>query len=465
MPEFSKERIHFVGVGGAGMCALAEYCLLCGAEVSGSDIRENAAFRHLKEAGAEVYLGARRDIIARAGLVVRSSAVPLSDKEVSLALAMGKRVIERHELLALVAEDFDTVVAVSGTHGKTTVTAMTAHILAAGGVDFVAHIGGTPVGMGNLTVRGGGDGRLPRGIFLTEACEYARHMLALRPDVAAVVSVDADHPDCFGDIAEVRMAFAQFVENCPLAVVRAEDELICKGAHLCIAADGKACAGGEGECSRVGVCAYETHPSLECEGAQTVTLTLSGERACFTLPFPGEHYAEDAAFAVALAHSLGVGVREAAQSLSTFRGVARRFERAGEICGAEAVFDYAHHPTEIACALAAAEGGGRRVLVVFQPHTYSRTAAYITDFARVLGASDEVVLLPVFAARERAAAGGTTADLEREIGRVSPKCRVYSAVSLDDALSFVKMRAKEYDRVMFLGAGDIYDIKDRLREV
>ena len=154
------------------------------------------------------------------------------------------------------------------------------------------------------------------------------------PTLPAVVSVDADHPDCFGDIAEVRRAFAQFVENCPLAVVRAEDELICKGAHLCIAADGKAYACGEGECSRVGVCAYETHPSLECEDAQTVTLTLSGERARFTLPFPGEHYAEDAAFAVALAHSLGVGVREAAQSLSTFRGVARRFERAGEICGA-----------------------------------------------------------------------------------------------------------------------------------
>ena len=105
------------------------------------------------------------------------------------------------------------------------------------------------------------------------------------------------------------------------------------------------------------------------------------------------------------------------------------------------------------------------MLAVFQPHTYSRTAAYITDFARVLGASDEVVLLPVFAAREHSVAGGTTTDLEREIGRVSPKCKVYSAVSLDDALSFVKMRAKEYDRVMFLGAGDIYDIKDRLREV
>ena len=150
------------------MCALAEYCLLAGAEVSGSDRVRSAALGRLAALGAEVYLGARRDTIARAGLVVRSSAVPLTDEEVSLALAMGKRVIERHELLALIAEGFGTVAAVAGTHGKTTVTAMAAHILRECGVPFVAHIGGEPVGMGNLTVCGGEDGALPRGIFLTE---------------------------------------------------------------------------------------------------------------------------------------------------------------------------------------------------------------------------------------------------------------------------------------------------------
>lgn len=149
--ELERERVHFVGVGGASMCALAEYCLLAGAEVSGSDRVRSAALGRLAALGAEVYLGARRDTIARAGLVVRSSAVPLTDEEVSLALAMGKRVIERHELLALIAEGFGTVAAVAGTHGKTTVTAMAAHILKECGVPFVAHIGGEPVGMGNLT--------------------------------------------------------------------------------------------------------------------------------------------------------------------------------------------------------------------------------------------------------------------------------------------------------------------------
>ena len=186
------------------MCALAEYCLLAGAEVSGSDRVRSAALGRLAALGAEVYLGARRDTIARAGLVVRSSAVPLTDEEVSLALAMGKRVIERHELLALIAEGFGTVAAVAGTHGKTTVTAMTAHVLRECGVPFVAHIGGEPVGMGNLTVCGGEDGALPRGIFLTEACEFGRHLTALKPDIAAVVNIECDHPDCYRDIGEVR---------------------------------------------------------------------------------------------------------------------------------------------------------------------------------------------------------------------------------------------------------------------
>ena len=216
------------------MCALAEYAMLAGAEVSGSDRTPSAATERLAALGAEVYSGARRDIIARAGLVVRSSAVPLSDEEVAAALAMKKRVVERHEFLSAVAEDFRTVAAVAGTHGKTTVTAMTAHILSRLGIPFVAHIGGEPAGMGNLTVVREKDGSLPRGIFLTEACEFGRHLLALSPDAAAVVNMECDHPDCYAGIEEVHGVFAEFVEKCPLTIVRAEDSFICKGAHIAI---------------------------------------------------------------------------------------------------------------------------------------------------------------------------------------------------------------------------------------
>lgn len=450
--ELERERVHFVGVGGASMCALAEYCLLAGAEVSGSDRVRSAALGRLAALGAEVYLGARRDTIARAGLVVRSSAVPLTDEEVSLALAMGKRVIERHELLALIAEGFDTVAAVAGTHGKTTVTAMTAHVLRECGVPFVAHIGGEPVGMGNLTVCGGEDGALPRGIFLTEACEFGRHLTALKPDIAAVVNIECDHPDCYRDIGEVREVFAEFVEKCPLTLVRREDAFICAGAHVCIR---------EGENSRMHECAYLFSSVPKCGEGQTVTLSSPDGREVFALPFAGRHYAEDAAFAVALACELGADLHSACRALASFKGVKRRCERAGKLGRAEVVFDYAHHPTELECTLSAAEEDGSRVLPVFQPHTYSRTKSYLSDFARVLGSRGEVILLPVYAAREREMSGGTSPDLADEIGRQFPECEVHLAVSDDDALNIASSRADDYDKVLFLGAGDIYALRSR----
>ncbi len=471
MPDFAGERIHFVGVGGASMCALAEYAMLAGAEVSGSDRTPSAATERLAALGAEVYSGARRDIIARAGLVVRSSAVPLSDEEVAAALAMKKRVVERHEFLSAVAEDFRTVAAVAGTHGKTTVTAMTAHILSRLGIPFVAHIGGEPAGMGNLTVVSEKDGSLPRGIFLTEACEFGRHLLALSPDVAAVVNMECDHPDCYSGIEEVHGVFAEFVEKCPLTIVRAEDSFICKGAHIAIrenvrsattgAPEGTARA-GDAECSRMPVCTYGVSRILERPDGQTDELSLRGERARFTLPYPGAHYAADAAFAVALSVALGADFKDACAALSSFRGVKRRYERAGKLGGAEVIFDYAHHPTELACTLKAAESGNARVLAVFQPHTYSRTAKYMDDFVRVLGGREEVVLMPVYAARERGAQGASSVDLARAIENDFPECDVYLAVSHDDALNRAAERAVDYDKVLFLGAGDIYDIKSKL---
>ena len=452
MPDLRGERVHFVGVGGASMCALAEYCLLAGAEVSGSDRVLSAATERLAALGAQVYRGVRRDIIARAGLVVRSSAVPLTDEEVALALALGKRVTERHEFLAAVAEDFRTVAAVAGTHGKTTVTAMTAHILKECGMSFVAHIGGTPVGMGNLTVCGG-SGELPRELFLTEACEFGRHLTALSPDIAAVVNMECDHPDCYRDIGEVHETFAKFVENCPYVIVREGDEIICTGAHITI---------GE-KCSHMKECAYLFSSVPKCGGGQTVTVSSADGTDTFTLPYAGAHYAEDGTFAVALAVALGADMHRACAALSRFKGVTRRCERAGRMCGAEVIFDYAHHPTELACTLDAAEADGSRVLPVFQPHTYTRTASYLDAFAEVLGARGEVILLPVYAARERAKAGGTSRDLAFAVERLFPECKVHLAVSLDDAWNIALSRAGEYDKVLFLGAGDIYDLKAGVR--
>lgn len=482
MPDLKGERVHFIGVGGASMSALAEYCLLAGAEVSGSDRAESAVTRRLSSLGAEVYSGARRDIIAKAGMVVYSSAVPECDVELTAARAMAKRVVERHEFLAEVASDFDTVAAVAGTHGKTTVTAMTAHILKTLGIPFVAHIGGEPVGMGNLTVCGAEEGGLPHGIFLTEACEFGRHLLALRPNVAVVTNMECDHPDCYSTPEDVHGVFAKFVENCPVTIVREQDGFICTGAHIYIREsagdkaksdstkpndvsnpatfDGADCAGEK--CSRMPICTYDITRILEWEGGQTDSLYACGKSAGFTLPYAGAHYATDAAFAVALAVELGADFGQACGALGTFRGVRRRYERAGRVRGAEVIFDYAHHPTEIACTLRTACANGK-VLVVFQPHTYSRTASYMEDFVEVLGKQKEVVIMPTYAARECGRQGASSADLAAAIETKFPKCKVYLAVSHDDTWNYVENNASRFDKILMLGAGDIYDLESRAK--
>ena len=472
MPDFSGKHIHFTGVGGASMSALAEYAALSGATVSGSDRTPSEILDRLARAGIEVYAGVDADIIDGADLVVRSSAVPVSNPEIVRATALGIPVVERHEFLARVAEDFDRVVAVAGTHGKTTVTAMIAHILKAAGVPFVAHIGGEPVGMGNLTVYGG-DGKLPCGIFLTEACEYRRHLLALAPDIAVVTNMECDHPDCYPTIAEVHSVFAEFVEKCPRTVIGADNAFICTGAHTDICADvhtvkrehsatDEATAREEREKEEdMRGCAYGVSRILECSLTQTAVVRHGKAECALTLPAAGTHLLVDALFAVAAAGELGVDFGFACRALADFKGVKRRFEKAGSVGGAQVVFDYAHHPTEIACALRAARAYGRP-LVVFQPHTYTRTARYLDDFAAVLGGEERVIIMPTYAAREIPDEGADSGVLADRIKEKYPFCGVYLAKSVQEVLDYVNLFAAEFDIVLFLGAGDIYNLKSFL---
>lgn len=449
------------------MSALAEYAALSGARVTGSDRTFSRALEKLKASGLGVYVGVDEDIIGEADLVVRSSAVPLSNPEIARADTLGIPVVERHEFLARVAADFDKVIAVAGTHGKTTVTAMTAHVLKSAGVPFVAHIGGEPVGMGNLTVFGGANGAVPRGIFLTEACEYRRHLLALSPDIAIVTNMECDHPDCYGTIAEVHSVFAKFVEKCPRTVISAANAFICTGAHTNICAneqsgkrENSACGARRAECEGAegSICTYGVSRILECGTTQTAIVYKDGAECELHLPAAGAHLLEDALFAVAAAGEAGVDFAFACRALADFKGVKRRFEKVGEICGAQVVFDYAHHPTEIACALDAARAYGRP-LVVFQPHTYTRTARYLDGFASVLGSEERVILMPTYAARETPEEGADSGVLAERIKEKYPFCGVYLAKNAEETLNYVKLFAGEFDVVLLLGAGDIYDLK------
>ena len=485
MREFAGRRIHFVGVGGASMRALAEFCVEEDAKVSGSDKSPDGLPARLAETGAQVYVGSRTDIISAADVVVYSSAVPFDDPELSAARAKGIPVVERQDFLAEIAGTFDVVAAVAGTHGKTTVTAMIAHVLKTCGIPFVAHIGGEPYGMSNLTVNRGTDGKIPHTLFLTEACEYKRNLLALKPSLAVVTNMECDHPDCYANLNEVHSVFAKFVEKCPLTVLREDDEFVCTNEHICIRKypryekpekdDERATrntdpqsvrnsSDGEDEPSyaRKRICTYGVSRILECAEGQTIELACPDGRArSICLSQCGEHMATDAALAVVAVCGLGVNADDACAALLSFRGVKRRYEKAGKISGAYAVFDYAHHPTEIECTLRVAEKEGR-LLVVFQPHTYSRTARYMGDFVRVLSQCDELVIMPTYAARECGSDGATERELADAIAKEFPKNNVYLAVSHDDAWNYVKKHASDFDVVLFLGAGDIYALKDRI---
>lgn len=451
------------------MSALAVYCMAEGAKVSGSDRSPSDRLAVLAAAGAEVYTGARTDIIERCDAVVYSSAVPPADTELSYAVRLGKTVYERQDFLAAVADRFACVAAVAGTHGKTTVTAMIMHILRSCKIPFVGHVGGEPLGMDNLTIYGGDADAVPRKLFVTEACEFRRHFLALKPSVAVVTNMECDHPDCYSDINEVHGVFAEFVKNCPVTVVSEQNRFICRNEHICIREYGKTrsadngCGAAEERRTFPSACrcTYGVSSVLECADGQTAAVCCDLGRGTVRLSQLGAHMLNDALYAVAAAVELGADFYDACASTESFRGVKRRFEEIGRLDGARIIFDYAHHPTEIKCAESVAERYGR-VLTVFQPHTYSRTKRYLGDFAATLGACGNLALMPTYAARESAPECAADAELAAAVKAENPECRVYCLKSHEETAELVRCEAHGYDVVLLLGAGDIYGLKDVL---
>lgn len=493
------------------MSALATLCLSAGFEVSGSDRAYNPIFDKLQDFGAKVYEGEDRAIIAEADTVVFSSAVQADNSEFKEALRLGKRIFERHEFLGEIADCFDVVVAVGGTHGKTTVTSMIAHILKELDAPFVAHIGGDAEGLGNLYISphidtkavfcdsqrpcvffdGASDEntyvdlsvekrRSDKTIFVTEACEYKRNLLSLHPDVAVIINVECDHPDCYENIESVRKVFAQFCRGAKDVVICKEHHDICKDAHMSIIEGGSTCestvcakcTGSEKDISNADVYTCEAVQSrvLDERARQRFVVKkrsngiepengISGEiLGEVKLPLSGRYNMINAVFAIAAACALGYSFEECSNALESFGGVARRFEKRGVRHGADIVFDYAHHPTEIGCALEVANSFGR-VLTVFQPHTYSRTARYIEDFVKVLGGADTLILMPTYAAREKTESGMDSFGLMREIKIHFPEKDVYITDSQEQTADFVESCAEGYDMILFLGAGDIYEMR------
>ena len=437
--------VHFMGIGGAGMCALAELFHRSGYRVSGCDLRRDLNARSLEALGVPVEVGHATDHLEDVAAVVVSSAISPTNPEVRAARERGVPVVKRAEALGQWVNT-GTVVAVAGTHGKTTTTALATEILAAAGRDPTGLVGGRVAGWdGNL--------RFGRGdLFVVEADEYDRSFHQIAPHTAVITNLEADHLDTYGSLGQLREAFRTFLSAMPA-----------QGA-LCACADDPGAArllAGLGARTitygfAAGAQLRATSVRTSSRGTEARVFEYGRDRGELAIRLPGEHNLLNALGAAAVARRLGVEWNDIRRSLSGFAGVRRRFERLGCERDVTVVDDYAHHPTEIDAALAAARGSfpGARLVAVFQPHLFSRTRDFADELGQALAAADQAWITGVYPAREAPIPGVTGELVLRAVTAAGGRnARYHSELStlpsaLADAL-------RGGDVCLTLGAGSI----------
>jgi UDP-N-acetylmuramate--alanine ligase len=433
--------IHFVGVAGAGMSALAELLARRGAHVTGCDANA-AATADLEQLGIAV--APAHDPVHAEGIqaMVVTSAMPPDHPELARARALGVPVIRRAEALAE-AISIGDVIGIAGTHGKTTTTVMTTEALAAAGLDPTGVVGGR-VGSWGGNLRTGSD-----RLFVVEADEYDRSFLALAPRVAVVNNIEADHLDIYADLADIRGAFAQFVRGAHTIVLGADDE----GANTLPVPS-------SAEVIRFGLTSPDARlvaRDLESvDTGATFTLVFDDEvLGEIVLHVPGAHNVRNSLAALASGLALGADVERMARGLAAFTGVERRFQRIGDAGGVAVVDDYAHHPTEIRATLAAARAAfpARRLVAAFQPHLFSRTRDFAAEFGAALAGADAVFLAEIYPAREAPIEGVTSALVERT-ARGAGATVAWRGERRDLARALAAW-VRPGDVVLTIGAGDI----------
>jgi len=450
--------VHFVGIGGIGMSGIAELLANLGYVVSGSDAKRSEVTARLESTcGVTVFEGHAAGNVGDADVVVFSSAVKRTNPEIAEALRRGIPVIPRAEMLAeLMRLRFS--IAVAGSHGKTTTTSMIALVLERGGLDPTAVIGGRLSAFGS-------NARLGQGTYMVaEADESDRSFLMLLPSIAVMTNIDHEHMDTYGSFEELQRAFVDFANKVPFygSVVACVDDphvrAVCPSITRRVVTYGLEEAdapmiGGRG--LELGSFGGRCTVYRRDGGGETVLGTLQ-------LSVPGRHNLQNALAAVAVAGELGLDFAGVADTLREFHGAERRFERVGEADGVLVVDDYGHHPTEIAAVLAAARVTlGRRLLVAFQPHRYTRTERLMDEFGPAFADADEVVLTDIYAASEEPIAGVTVEALAESVTRGSGRpVRVVKAI--DRLAGELAAAARPGDAVLTLGAGSIAAVPRRL---
>ncbi len=439
---------HFMGVGGAGMCALAELLHRAGHDVTGCDVNPGASARALETRGVPLLAGHDPDHLHGVTLLVVSAAIPPEHAEIQAARERGIPVIKRAEALGQWVNR-GTVVGIAGTHGKTTTTALATEILVAAGLDPTGVVGGHVAGWaGNLRY---GEGEL----FVVEADEYDRSFHALDPDVAVVTNLEADHLDIYGSLDGVREAFRSFVDSVPA-----------EGSVCACADDSGASRLLPGLTARAYTYGFSAGAQLRgidvrANGASTrLRVFESGEdRGELSIPLAGAHNALNALGAASAARRLGVEWHHIRKGLAAFSGVHRRFQLLGTARGITVVDDYAHHPTEIAAALATARSGypGARVVAVFQPHLYSRTRDFADGFGAALSTADSVWVTDIYPAREEPIPG-ISGELVVRAASAEGRGSARYHTDLESLPSTLASALKAGDVCLTLGAGSVETI-------
>jgi UDP-N-acetylmuramate--alanine ligase len=441
------EHVHIIGIGGAGMSAIARVLLGRGHAVSGSDLSDSAFLRELSHAGARVFVGHSPSHVQGADVVAVTSAAPPDNPEVLEARRLGLPLLPRGEILRRLTAG-KRCLAVAGTHGKTTTTAMIATLLRHVGLDPSFIVGGESPDLGTNGYAGGGNH------FVIEADEYDYTFLALQPTLAVVTNVEWDHVDCYPDLRSVQQAFGEFVN------------LVSPDGALFLCRDDPGAWSLQRPSIPVisygfssGATWWASEMLLEPHGSIFTVVREGRAEGRFRLGIPGAHNVLNALAALSVVAWEGVDLQQVREPLASFAGVQRRFQQLGIVKGVAIVDDYAHHPSEIVATLSAARQRfpGRRLVAVFQPHTYSRTLAFEEEFAQALCMADVILITRIYAAREMDPGEITGERLAEKVSK--PATYV---PTLTQALNWLLEHLQPGDVLLTLGAGDITEVGPRV---
>lgn len=446
--EDTHQHVHFVGIGGVGVSAIAEILHNRGFQVSGSDAKSSHLTENLEHKGMAITYGHKAELVEDAEFVVYTTAVNEQHPELARALELGIPCISRPEMLGMLMDEYKTSIAISGAHGKTTTSSMIAMALVKTDMDPTILIGGEVKDLGTNALVGASD------IMVAEACEYKESFLSFHPSIAVLLNIDADHLDYYKDIHHIVSAFERYVEGLPShgVLIYNGDDPLCRQVALKAACTTKLSFGMTSDSDF-----YPTDHALNLEECSEFTLNYPGGSKRISLKIPGEHNVYNALAAFASTTYTAADLNAVATELGNFKGAARRFDAKGYFNGAFIVDDYAHHPSEVKATLKAAKAMSyKKIICIFQPHTYTRTYELMEEFTEAFTDADEIIITDIYAAREQDNGKVHASDLANRIEALGQNVKYIA--SFPEILDYLEGHLSEGDLLFTMGAGSVSDL-------